>query len=71
MRGHEFGSIGDLLKDRNGYKRTPQQYHQYLLQCAKDWDAGVCCRRPQHEQASKVRKMAAKFADRHHLKETV
>ena len=63
---HEFGSIGHLLKGT-----TPKEYHKYMLQCAKDWDAGVCCKGPEPEQAAKVRKLAARFAKSYQLnKET-
>ena len=63
---HEFGSIGHLLKGT-----TPKEFHKYMLQCAKDWDAGVCQSKPCPDMGSKVRKLAARFAKSHQLnKET-
>ena len=47
--------------------RTAKEQYQYMLQCAKDWDAGVCQSKPCPDMASKVRKLAARFADQHDL----
>lgn len=47
--------------------RTAKEQYQYLLQCAKDWDAGVCHSSVCPEMGRKVRKMAKRFADRHNI----
>ena len=59
---HQAGSYWHLHGDD-----TPKEYHTYLLQCAANWDAGVCCKVRSPEQGDKVRRMAARFARQYKL----